>query len=226
MAVALFLFAFLPSPSSAQDESLDEERAGSSRGGSYAWGESTDSGSGPSGPATHRYGRVFVSVGAGLTVRVLQYEALRQQRLAPPYLQLRGGFFFEGDGDFQHGVGLGISTNINGEGAADRCFTDTSGATQCDILGVDPFGAWTLTPQYLARIWFDDWIQLVGRVGVSVTAAAAPNWGFEIGFGPLVKFLSGFGAYAELSFSSFFAAEFHPLFSGEVGLVIDYELLP
>ena len=197
----------------------DDERAGAARG-SYAWGDgTTDTPGTPSGPPRHRYGRVFGSVGAGMTIRILEYHVgvLDQTRFAPPYLQLRGGFFFEGDGDLQHGVGLGIATPMNGEGLPDR-----DGV----IYGVDPFAAWTFTPQYLLRIWFDDWIQLLGRVGASVTAAAAFNWGVEVGVGPVIKFLAGLGAYAEASFSTFFGTEYHPLVSLEAGIVIDYELLP
>ncbi len=203
-------------PASAQDD----ERAGTARG-SYAWGDgTTDTPATPSGPPRHRYARVFGSLGAGLTIRILQYEGvgvLNQNRFAPPYLQLRGGYFFEGDGDLQHGVGLGVATPLNGEG-----FPDRDGI----VYGVDPLAAWTFTPQYLLRVWFDDWIQLLGRVGASVTAASAFNWGAEVGVGPIIKFLAGFGAYAEASFSIFFGNEYHPLVSLEAGLVIDYELLP
>lgn len=218
LAFAFLLLPLLPRSAAAQEEE-EEEVAGGSRGG-YAWGEgTTDTPSGPAAPPAHRYARIFGAIGAGLTVRILEYhvDVLDQQRLAPPYLQLRGGYFFEGDGDFQHGVGLGIATPMNGDGLPDR-----DGV----VYGVDPFASWTFTPQYLLRIWFDDWIQLLGRVGVSVTAAAAFNWGFEVGLGPVIKFLAGLGLYAEASFSTFFGTEYHPLVSVEGGLVIDLELLP
>ena len=66
----------------------------------------------------------------------------------------------------------------------------------------------------------------MARVGLGVTAADLPNFGFEIGVGAIVKFLAGIGAYADLSFSTYFAADAHPLISIELGLVVDYELLP
>jgi hypothetical protein len=100
-------------------EALEEERAGGSRGGSYAWGDSTTDVPSSSGPATHRYARIFGTVGAGVSFRILIYaDALSQTEIAPAYLQLRGGYFFEGDGDIQHGIGLGISVNMTGDGAA------------------------------------------------------------------------------------------------------------
>lgn len=199
-------------------EALEEERAGSARGGSYAWGESsTDVPAAAPAPPAHRYARIFGTVGAGGTVRILQYEALGQSRFAPVYLQLRAGYFFDGDGDVQHGIGLGISTNLAADGQV-----DTAGL----ILGIDPLTTWTFTPQYLLRIWFGDWVQLVGRVGVSATASTLPNLGFEVGIGPVIKFLSGFGIYADVSFSGYFANDFHPLVSLEGGLVFDYEILP
>jgi hypothetical protein len=206
----------------AADEAAEEERAGHARGGSYAWGDSsTDDVPSRSGPATHRYGRVFGTVGAGITIRVLEYQPLAQSRLAPPYLQLRAGYFFEGDGDVQHGVGLGISTNLTIDGGAD---------TGDSINGLDALAAWTFTPQYLLRGWFGDWFQLIGRVGVSVTASTLPNWGFEVGVHPLLKILSGFGFYADVSFSMFFSgepsADIHTLISIEGGVALDFELLP
>jgi len=211
----------------ATDEATEEERAGHARGGSYAWGDSsTDDVPTHSGPETHRYARVFGTVGAGITIRILEYQPLAQSRLAPVYLQLRAGYFFEGDGDIQHGVGLGISTNLQVDGKPDYRLTDGTLILQ----NINPLTTWTLTPQYLLRAWFGDWFQLIGRVGVSVTAATLPNWGFEIGVQPLLKILSGLGFYADISFSMFFSGEpeygIHPLISIEGGVAIDFELLP
>jgi hypothetical protein len=200
-------------------EALEEERAGGSRGGSYAWGDSTTDVPSSSGPATHRYARIFGTVGAGVSFRILIYaDALSQTEIAPAYLQLRGGYFFEGDGDIQHGIGLGISVNMTGDGAA----FDRPG----EVNGMNPFSAWTFTPQYLLRGWFSDWLQLIGRVGVSATAALLPNWGFEVAIQPVLKILSGFGFYVDAGFSMFFSDTVHPLISIEGGLVFDYELLP
>ncbi len=207
--------------SAAESEAAAEERAGRARGG-YAWGESsTDDVPTTSGASAHRFGRVFGTVGAGATVRILEYQPLAQSRIAPPYLQLRAGYFFEGDGDVQHGIGLGIATNLTIDGGAD---------TGDSINGLDPLTAWTFAPQYLLRGWFGDWFQLIGRVGVAVTASALPNWGFEVGVHPLLKILSGFGFYVDVSFSMYFSGEpsyeIHPLISFEGGLAFDYELLP
>lgn len=205
--------------SSAEEEALDEERAGTSRGGSYAWGDSsTDVPSGPAAPVEHRYARIYGTIGAGATLRILVYEVYGgTSLLAPVFLQLRGGFFFEGDGDIQHGIGLGISTNLMPDGTG-----DTTGM----INGLDTMTAWTFVPQYMLRGYFGDVFQLIGRIGPGVTASTLPNLGFEVGATTLFRFLAGFGVYVDLSFSMYFADQIHPLLSLEGGLAFDYELLP
>jgi hypothetical protein len=206
--------------SAAEAEALDEERAGTSRGGSYAWGDSStdDVPGGVAGPAVHRYARVYGTIGAGATLRILVYEVYGGTGLlAPVFLQLRGGFFFEGDGDIQHGVGLGISTNLMPDGTG-----DTAGM----VNGLDVASAWTFVPQYMLRAWFGDVFQLIGRIGPGVTASVLPNLGFEVGATTLFKFLAGLGVYLDVSFSMYFADQVHPLVSIEGGLAFDYELLP
>jgi hypothetical protein len=206
----------LPSTASAQDE----EQAGHSRGG-YAWGEEHHEEQ-ASGPAVHRYGRAFVSLGAGGSIRIIQYEDLVQERFAPSYLQLRGGWFFEGDGMFQHGVVLGVGTPLSGDGT--------------EAHGVSPFGQYSLAPSYMLRIIPDgdlgNWFQATGRIGIPLSVGEQFSWGWEAGIGMLVKPLEGFGIYGEIGISQYFANDLeqnllqHPLLSFEIGLAVDYEVLP
>jgi len=195
-------------------QSSDDEAAGHSRGG-YAWGEEHQEEQ-ASGPAVHRYGRFFASLGAGGTVRIIQYETLNQQRFAPSYLQLRLGYFFEGDGMFQHGVVLGFGTPLSGDGTARD--------------GVDPFGQLSLAPAYMLRIIpegdLGDWFQPTLRVGIPFSLGEQFSWGWEVGVGSLLKIFEGFGVYGEFDVSMYFAQDVHPLFSFEIGLAIDYEVLP
>lgn len=195
---------------------------------SYAWGEGGEVESAVNAAASHRYGHIFLSAGVGLTIRTLIYVDTLNHcpdagdpscPLAPGYLQLRGAYFFEGDGDIQHGIGLGISTNLTGEGLVGNGPDGTP-------LGIDAFSAWTLVPGYHMRVWFADWIQVLARIGFGVTAAELPNLGFEIAGGAVLKFLAGLGFYGEVAFSTYFAADPHPLISFEAGFVVDYELLP
>jgi hypothetical protein len=197
----------------AHAQSHDEEQAGHSRGG-YAWGEEHQDES--SGPAVHHYGRAFVSLGAGGSVRVILYENLVQDRLAPSYLQLRGGYFFEGDGMFQHGVVLGVGTPLTGDGT--------------DLYGVSPFGQYSLAPSYMIRLIPDgdvgDWFQATGRIGIPFSVGEQFSWGWEAGLGMLLKPWSSVGFYGEIDFSMYFATDYHPILSFEIGLAFDYEVLP
>lgn len=229
--------AALAQPSEAGDHVEEELPPGhpgrTSGGGSYAWGDGGEVAPGaPARPETHRYARLFLGVGAGLSFRMLIYvDTLHHDEsgLAPWYLQLRPVYFFEGDGMFQHGVGLGIAPNLTGDGLEGYVEAECNAGlieSPCTPAGIDPFTAWTFVPGYHLRVWFDDWVQLTARVGFGVTAAQLPNVGLEVGVGAVVKFLAGLGVYAEASVNTYFAADVHPLVSLEAGMVVDYELLP
>jgi hypothetical protein len=228
---ALASLVLRPSVAGAQ-EATDEERAGHSRGG-YAWGEEhhEDTGSGPSAPAVHRYGRGFLSLGAGGSVRMLQYLPLVQDWTAPPYLQLRGGYFFDGEGMFQHGVVLGIATSMQGDGTYCPTCTDPN------ALGIDPFTQWVLAPAYMLRIIpegdLGDFFQVTGRFGVPVALGYQTTWGLELGLGSMLKPWDGLGFYGEIALSTYFGHDatdgdtVHPLLSFEIGIMLDLpEVLP
>lgn len=206
--------------SHAEAQSHDEEAAGHSRGG-YAWGEEHHDEA--AGPTVHHYGRVFASLGVGGTVRVVQYVSLAQDRLAPPYLQLRGGYFFEGDGMFQHGIVLGLATALAQDGTL-------AVAGPPDPLGVTPGSQWSLAPAYMVRLIpegdLGNWFQATGRIGIPFALGDQFSWGWEAGLGMLIKPLEGIGIYGEIDFSMYFASDVHPLVSFEIGLAVDYEVLP
>ena len=239
MALALCAMLLTPAPMAlaqpseeGDHEELPPGHPGRTDG--YAWEEGgVVEGAAVAAPATHRYPRIFLSAGAGLSFRVLIYvDSLHHDPsgLAPWYFQLRGAYFFEGDGDLQHGIGLGVATNLTGDGLEgvlnDAQCTAAPGSIACTPAGIDAGTAWTFVPSYFLRIWLDDWFQLLGRVGLGVTAADLPNFGFELGFGLVAKIFAGLGLYAEVGFSTYFAADSHPLISLEGGIVVDYELLP
>lgn len=201
---------------STPDESGDEERVPGQ--GGYAWGGSGDQGgSQASGPATHRFAHVFGSLGAGGTLRLFyDPDTLHQDLAAPFYLQIRGGYFFEGDGDLQHGVGLGIAANITPD-PTDLAYAD----------GFFEFGQWTLAPSYLLRVWLSDEAQIMGSFGVPIALSGTyQSIGLELGGGFVYKFLAGFGIYAHITISTYFASFVQPMLSGDAGFVLDYEVLP
>jgi hypothetical protein len=213
-----------------EGETIEREEAGRSRGG-YAWGEGASETDTDARPQFHRFGHAFVSLGAGGTVRILSYADVCDDRVpgregcrfSPPYLQLRGGWFFEGDGDIQHGVGLGVASNLSPDG--------TTG------LGIDPFTQWVLSPGYFFRYWFDSWFQLMAHFGVPMAISYVTgggqsstdfNWGLELQVGGVFKFLTGLGVYAAANIATWFAGTdmVWPTISFEGGLMFEYEVLP
>lgn len=233
--MGLFVTAALaaaPALARAQDAPIEEEEAGRSRGG-YAWGEGPAEAEGGARQAAYRrFGTVFATAGVGGTVRILAHADVCDPgvpgregcRFSPPYLQLRGGWLFEGEGEIQHGVSLGIASNLTPDGTAG--------------LGIDAFSQWTLTPTYHFRYWFDSWFQLMAHFGVPLAISAVTgssiqsrtdfNWGLELQVGLVVKFLTGLGAYVAGNVASFFAGDgmVWPTVSGEVGMMFEYEVLP
>ncbi len=215
----LFAACALATPAlffSATSLAQDDEEAGHSRGG-YAWGEEHHDET-ASGPAAHHYGRAYVGLGVGGSVRIVQYVDLNQDRLAPAYLQLRGGYFFESDGLAQHGVVLGVATPMTGDGIATPGF------------GVDGFTQYSIAPAYMIRLVPDgdlgEWFNATGRLGIALALGEQFSWGWEAGVGMLVRPLAGLGIYGEIDFSQYFAQDNHPLLSFEIGVAIDYEVLP
>ena len=222
-------------PASAQETPgsapVEEEEVGTSRGG-YAWGEAPpeEGGGGESGPVYRRYGTAFANLGFGGTIRMLVYASQCPTedtcRFAPPYLHLAGGYMFETDSILQHGVGLGVATNLSGEGSTTE--------------GVDAGGQWVLTPRYYARVWLDDWFQIRGSFGVPLaisalttgfgeSAGTAFNWGLELQADVIFKFLTGLGVYLGVNVATWFGSDEFPVWptlSIEGGLVFDYEVLP
>lgn len=205
--------AVAPTPAAAvpAQAASDAETAGRAREG-QVWGGAqaeavTD------GPRVHRNARIFASVGAGGGLRMVQYNNLTQERYIPAFLQLRGGWFFSGEGDFQHGAALGVSANIMPDGST--------------VTGIDPFGQWTFSLAYIARYWFDDSWQAYGSLAASIAlddSAQLP--GAELNIGMIYKPWAGLGGYLGLGASAFFANDVQPLLSGEAGVVIDWEVLP
>lgn len=227
----------LAAPALGQEAPPSEhEEAGQARGG-YAWGEApVDEAGRPTAPVYRRYGTVFAHVGFGGTIRIVAHadtcnpdEPGREGcRFSPAYMELRAGYMFETDSILQHGVGLGISTNLAADGTRPR--------------GIDPGNQWVFAPAYYARLWLDDWFQLLGHVGVPLSIAnvtscrgtscesldAAFNWAIEVGIDGVLKVLTGLGIYAGAMLDFWFAnvSSSWPSVSFQAGLVFDYEVLP
>lgn len=237
-AIFASIAAGFASPALAQDGAAhpEDEQAGHARGG-YAWGQApVDESGNPVTPTYRRYGTAFAHLGFGGTVRIVAHADICDPgapgregcRFSPLYLQLRGGYMFETDSMFQHGVGLGIATNLAPDGTS--------------LLGIDPGAQWVFTPAYFLRVWLDDWFQILGHFGVplsvaNVTSCRGPNcesvdtafnWALELGIDLVVKFFTGLGIYAGAMIDTWFAGQSSvwPSASFHGGLVFDYEVLP
>ncbi len=166
---------------------------------------------GPTNPA-----RILWSGGAGFTVRLIQDFDFGQDRFAPAFIDLLGGYVFEGSGTLRHGVTIGVSTNLTGDGTQQ--------------LGVDELGQWVLSPGYLLYVDLNDSVDglvLMGKVGVPLSVSEEFSIGGELSAGLAYLFLAGFGVYGEVGASLFFGGgAVHPMLSGELGVQFEYEVLP
>jgi hypothetical protein len=101
--------------------------------------------------------------------------------------------------------------------------------TSAALQGV---GQVVMTPSYLAwRRWRS--VALYGRGGVPIVATPDLTWGLEAGVGATWFFLGGIGVAAEVVGDVFYGAGTrdeatvtYPVLSGQLGLVLAYEVLP
>ena len=201
--------AALAVPSAATAQVDDERPPGTGGGDDVAEDE------GP--PPVVMPWRILASIGGGATLRIVNDLTLEQKRFAPSFIDIAGSVVFPGAGRWRHGATLAISTNLNGEGP---------GAP--DPNGIDPASQWTLTPSYLAYFRFGEDLVLTGRAGVNLTASPYFVLGGELSLGAVFLFTAGLGAYVELSGNLAFglAPEPLPTVSAELGIMIDFEVLP
>ncbi|MCA9582225.1 MAG: hypothetical protein KC416_10560 [Myxococcales bacterium] len=158
--------------------------------------------------------RVWASLAVGLSLRLVEDLDFAQDRFAPTFLDGLLAVVLPGEGTVRHGLGLGVALNLTSDGGV--------------IIGVDAFQQAVLAPTYLSRIGFTE--DILGTVKVAVPWVVSPrtNVGLELALGGVWMALAGFGPYVELGFSTFLGGEqsVHPLLTGEIGVVIDYEVLP
>lgn len=154
----------------------------------------------------------LLSVGAPL--RITRRVELDQGVVAPFYGDVLVGYVLSSARGVRHGVGLGLSTNFSSDGG----FTEP----------VDPGEQLVVMPSYLLYgLLSEDWLAL-GHVGIPILAAGGRSAGLEIGTGVGYRWLAGAGFYAESSLNGFAGAgsTVHLGASLELGVFIDYEVLP
>lgn len=90
-----------------------------------------------------------------------------------------------------------------------------------------------LTPSYLLAYRGEQRFLAYGRLGPSILLSPDPNVGAEVGAGLGWFLTAGLGLVAELVFNAYSgagtrqtSAAVYPVLSGQLGLLVDYELLP
>lgn len=128
--------------------------------------------------------------------------------LTSGYFDLGAGYAFGPATGLSHGAALRLSFALSGVGQA------------------------ALAPTYLAA-YRRPQTMLFGRLGPSILLSPDTNVGGEAGLGAVYFFTGAMGASAELVFDLFYGAgtlqsnaTVYPILSGQLGLFVDYEVLP
>lgn len=172
-------------------------------------GDDDDAFSGDDDPS-----RLWLTLGAGTSLRLSQNRDFAQDTFAPSYIDVFGAWVMPGHGFWRHGFGLGVSSNLTSDGGV--------------IIGVDAFEELVLSPTYLARLAFSDSLLATLKVGIPWALSPNNNLGAGVDMGGVWRVFAAFGVYAEVGVSLFIGGDgaVSPLASGELGVVIDYEVLP
>ena len=210
--LAIALLGFLL-PASALAQAMDEELPPGMAGGEdrdYLLATEPEAPSAPS--------RILITAGVGSSVRLIQDLDFSQGRSAPLYIDLFGAFVLPGPMEgLRHGIGLGASLNLTGDGPAPP-----------DSLGLDGATQIALGPYYMAYLRLGWDFLIGGKLGVPVSLSPGLAPGLELAVSLTWYLTAGLGLYAEVSGSAWLgqASTIHPIVSGEAGVAIDYEVLP
>ena len=167
--------------------------------------------------------RIGARLGVGGSLRLIEHSELQQDRLAPAYLEAQGSVVLPTRGALRHSALVSVSTNLEPDGSY--------------LSGPDPFEQWVAAAGYglhigLGHPHVPQWV-VGGHVAGALVATPDLTWGVELGLDAAYHILAGFGVYAEITGATFFGAEdragnltVHPTLSLELGLTLDFELLP
>jgi hypothetical protein len=156
-------------------------------------------------------GRLLGYAAIGVPLRLTVDSALGQDRVAPAFADVLVGYALPG-GQFRHGFGLGLSWNMGHDGG----YTTP-------VYAADQF---VLMPAYLAHYTLNPDVFALGHVGVPILVRGGSSAGVEIGALLAYRVLAGLGVFGAVNLDGFVAESFNLLASFEVGVVVDYEVLP
>lgn len=161
--------------------------------------------------------RLLASAGVGTGLRFNNPYRLRTElgadersvSLTAGYVDLGAAYALGPPDGLQHGVAL-------------RCSIALAGVAQQ-----------ALTPSYLLAYRGEHRFLAFGRLGPSLLLTPDPNVGAEVGAGFAWFLTAGLGLTAELVFDLYagagtrqVSAAAYPILSGQLGLLVDYEVLP
>jgi hypothetical protein len=159
-------------------------------------------------------GHYVATVGVGAPLRLSRNVDFDQGTTGPLFTDVFAGYALPGAIRLRHGAGVGLSLNLTDEGG----FTEPVGAGEQLVV----------MPAYFAFFDIDpDWMGL-GHVGVPVLLTNGTSIGAELAAGLAYRLRAGLGVYSEAGVNVFPGAEstLHPTLSLELGVVVDYEVLP
>ena len=155
--------------------------------------------------------RMLALVSTGVPLRLTLDRSLGQDRTGPVFGNILLGYALPG-GRLQHGVGVGLSWN----GTHDGGYTTP----------VYAFDQIVVVPSYLAHLQLNADVFGVGHIGLPVLVRGGPSAGFEVGAALAYRVTAGLGVFAGVDLDAHLALDLNVFASLELGIVVDYEVLP
>lgn len=150
---------------------------------------------------------------AGVPLRLTRDVDLDQGVIAPVYSDLLAGYVLPGHG-VRHGFGASLSLN----------WTKDGGYTE----PVAPAEQLVLAPSYLMYVDLGRDALFLGQAGLPIVLTGGSTFGLAVSGGLGYRLLAGMGVLAELGLETFVgvSSRLHPMVSLELGVFLDYEVLP
>jgi hypothetical protein len=155
--------------------------------------------------------RMLTLISGGAPLRLTIDRELGQERLGPLFGSVLLGYVLPG-GRLQHGFGVSASWNATHDGGY--------------TTPVYAFDQIAVMPAYLAYYHLSPDVFGLGHIGVPVLVRGGPSAGLQVGAALAYRVLAGTGVFAGIDLNSHIARGFNLFASLELGVVIDYEVLP
>ncbi|HTU62548.1 MAG TPA: hypothetical protein VMF89_29005 [Polyangiales bacterium] len=155
--------------------------------------------------------RMLTLISGGAPLRLTVDRELGQERMGPLFGNVMLGYVLPG-GRLQHGFGVSASWNATHDGGY--------------TTPVYAFDQVAVMPAYLAYYHLSPDVFGIGHLGVPILARGGPSAGVQVGAALAYRVFAGTGLFAGIDLSSHIARGFNLFASLELGVVIDYEVLP